>query len=84
MKKLVLSGLLVAASLGFGATQGFAGDYGSYESGPRLHLAQYGGGYGGGYSGGHSDCHWERKRVRVWDEYSHSYHWVWRRVRVCY
>lgn len=84
MRKLILSSVLAAATLGFGATQGIAGSYG-YS--PSYHTAQYGGGYGGGY-GGHGgyaqQCYWERKQVRIWDETYHRWSWVWRRVRICH
>jgi hypothetical protein len=37
-----------------------------------------------GYQGGGETCTWQRQRVRVFDEYSGTYVWVWKRVRVCY
>jgi len=87
MRKLVVSGLIAAAAIGISASQASAYDQG-YGSG--YQQAQYGGGGWGGHSGdgwgGHArkECHWERKRVRVWNEYQRSYVWVWQRVQVCH
>lgn len=82
MRKMIVSGLIAAAAFGFSASQASAYDSG-YGSGYRH--TQYGGG-GGGWGGGHArkECHWERKRVRVWNDYQRAHVWVWQRVQVCH
>jgi Spy/CpxP family protein refolding chaperone len=81
MRKLILTAALAASALGF-ATSSASAYKGGYSHGGGYHKAQYGGGYSWG--GHHRQCHWERHRQRVWDEYRGGYVWVWRRVRICH
>ncbi|MGE3247456.1 MAG: hypothetical protein AB7F96_15135 [Beijerinckiaceae bacterium] len=89
MKSFVFSVLVAGAALTAGITAGNAYS-GGYGDGHRSYqTAQYGGGYGGsgGYGGNgggyRQQCHWERQRVRIWDERRGTWVWVWKRVRIC-
>ena len=87
MKTFVFAALVAGSTLAAGLTA--ANAYSGGDGHRRYQTAQYGGrGYGGGGYGGNDrghrqQCHWERQRVRIWDERRAIWVWVWKRVRIC-